>query len=114
MSNLTKILIPVVVVFAAYAIYILKPTDEIGSFDTVRAGGEINQVINVLVNPSKGFDQNSAGMVTAFYATDKNNQDALISLKEAIPAEIKQAKVIEVFGHMHGNTYIANRVTILE
>jgi hypothetical protein len=114
MSNLTKILVPAILLFALYAIYILMPTDEIGSFDKVRAGGEINQNINVLVNPAKGFDQDPSGNIKAFYATDINNNEALISLKQAGPREIATAHVVEILGHMHENTFVATRVTIVE
>ncbi len=114
MSNLTKILMPAVILFAIYAIYILMPTDEIGSFDKVRAAGEINQNINVFINHAKGFEQDANGNVTAFYATDKNKSEAIISLKEAASKEITNAKIVEILGHMHDNTFIATRVTIVE
>ncbi|KAA3611208.1 MAG: hypothetical protein D8M58_14650 [Calditrichaeota bacterium] len=114
MSNLKKVLIPVVLLFVIYAVYILKPTKAIGSFDKVRAGGEINQNINVLVNQSKGFDRDANGMILAFYANDIKNQEAIVSLKEPGPAEIATARVVEILGHMHGDTYIATRVTVVE
>ena len=114
MSNLTKILIPAVLLFAAYAVYILMPTDEIGSFDKIRAAGEINQPVNVIVNKAKGFEQDNNGNITAFYATDKNNEEAIVSLKEPASKEIANATVVQILGHMHGNNFIATRVTIVE
>ena len=114
MSNLTKVLIPAALLFAVYAIYLLKPTDEIGSFDSVRAGGEINQNINVLVNKAKGFERDPNGNITAFYATDRNNNEAIISLKQPGPKEIANTRIVEILGHMHGNNFIATRVTIVE
>jgi len=114
MTNLTKVLIPAVILFAIYAISILKPTDEIGSFDVIRAAGEINQPVNVFVNPAKGFQKDASGNIIAFYATDKNNNEAIISLKEAAPQEITTAKVVELLGHMHDNNFIATRVIIIE
>ena len=114
MSNLTKVLIPVVSLFGLYAIILLMPTDEIGSFDTVRAGGEINQTINVLVSREKGFEKDPNGNITAFYAVDKNNNEAIITLKVAAPKEIANTRVVELLGHMHGNTFVATRVTVVE
>ncbi len=114
MSNLSKVLIPVVLLFVVYAVFILKPTKAIGVFDKVRAGGEINQNINVLVNKEKGFDRDANGNILAFYATDRENKEAIISLKEPGPKEIATSKVVEVLGHMHGDTYIVTRITIVE
>jgi hypothetical protein len=111
---MTKVLIPVVLVFVAYAIYVISPTDEIGSFEKVRAGGEMNQSVNVYVDASKGFEKNHSGNVTAFYALDKDGDVAIISLNEPAPEEIMKAKVVELFGHMHGNNFKAISVEVVD
>jgi hypothetical protein len=114
MSNLKKVLIPAVLIFAAYATYLLMPTTEIGLFDRIRAAGEINQPVNVYVNAAKGFDRDAQGNIKAFYATDRRDDEALISLKTPGPKEIATAKVVEILGHMHGTNFVAVRVVVVE
>ena len=114
MSKITKIVVPVFILFILYAIYILSPTDEVGSFDKIRAGGEINQSVNVQVVGSKGFKKDPNGNIISFYARDKNGQEALVNLREPVGEEIVSAKVVELFGHMHSDTFVAIRASVVK
>ncbi len=114
MSIRAKVVIGIVIVFGLFLFLLLAPTQEIGSFEKVRASGEINQAVNVMVDKSKGFEKNPAGQIISFYARDKVNSEAKINLQEPAPAEIENAQIVEVFGHMHGDNFMAIRVRIIK
>jgi len=114
MSIQAKILIPIFLLIILYAVYVLTATDDIGSFENVRASGEINRNVNVLVDNSMDFEKDASGNIISFYARDKHNAQAKISLQEAAPAEIVNAEIVELFGHMHGDNFVALRATIVK
>ena len=114
MSSRAKVLIGIVILFGLYLLLFLAPTNELGSFEKVRASGEINQAVNVLVDKEKGFEKNPAGQIVTFYARDKANGEAKINLQEPAPPEIENATIVEVFGHMHGDNFMAVRVRIIQ
>jgi len=114
MSKFAKVAIPVSLVFVAYIFYIFQPTTEVGDFEKVRAGGEINQNINVYVEAERGFQRNAANQVVTFFARDKHGSVARVSPKEPVAAEVAGAEVVELFGHMHGDNFIALRVEVVE
>jgi len=114
MSNLTKLLIPTLVLVGIYLAFIFQPTDEIGSFDKVRASGEINQSINVKVATSRGFERDQGGRITGFYVRDKDGNEARVNLKKPAPNDIINATVVELFGHMHSDLFVAADVTVLK
>ena len=102
MSNLTKLLIPTLLLLGIYIAFIFAPSDEIGSFDKVRAGGEINQSVYVKVATSRGFER------------DKDGYEAKVNLKKPAPNEIINATVVELFGHMHSDLFVAVDVTVIK
>ena len=97
-----------------YVIYLLTSEEGIGSFEKIRSGGEINQNIKVFVNKSAGFERDQNGNIISFYATDKNGEQAKISPQEPVSGDIAGAEIVELFGHMHGNNFIAVQVRIVE
>lgn len=103
----------IVVITIMYFTYFAS-TDEIGSFDKFSSGSEINQTINVAVIKSKGFGRDGSGNIISFYASDKNNVEVQVTSHEPIPAEIANAKVVELLGHMHGKSITASKVTIIK
>ena len=114
MSNQAKIFIPIFLLLIIYALYMLTATEDIGSFENVRASGEINRSVNVLVDRSKTFERDANNNIIAFYARDKHNEEAKITLEEPAPQEIVNAEIAELFGHMHGNNFIAKRVSVVK
>lgn len=100
-------------VFAGYAIYTLI-SDEIGSLEKVRSSGEINQSVQVLVDHSKGFERDHNNNIIGFHVKDMKNVVAKVSPKEPLPQGVETAEVVELFGHMHGNTFVAQRVSIVK
>jgi len=113
MSNLTKLLIPTLILFGIYIAYIFTPSDEIGTFDKVRAGGEIKQSILVEVAPNRGFERDDSGKIVAFYTRDRNGNEARVNLTKQAPDDLPNAKVVELFGHMHTDLFIAANVTVI-
>lgn len=113
MSNLAKVAIPTIAVFALYIFYLSLPTGELGSFDAVRSAGEINQNINVHIVNEKGFSRDASNKIISFIARDRYNQEAVINLKNPASNELINAEIIELFGHMHQNTFIAAAATIV-
>jgi len=111
MNNITKVIIAGLVLFGIYAAFVLAPSDELGSFEKIRAGGEINQSINVKVDKTMGFEKDRNGNIFVFYARDKNNEQAKIRLNEPAPAELANAEFVEILGHMHGTNFVAIRVS---
>ena len=61
MSNLTKLIIPTLILIGIYLAFIFAPSEEIGSFDKVRAAGEINQNVYVKVATSRGIELQPVG-----------------------------------------------------
>jgi cytochrome c-type biogenesis protein CcmE len=113
MSNLAKIAIPSIIIFGIYLFSILMTQSEIGSFDSVRAAGEINQNVKVIVVKEKGFNRDNTNNIVSFIAKDRDDQEAIISLRKPAPANLSEAEVIELFGHMHQNNFIAVDVTVV-
>lgn len=114
MSTPAKLGIFIFSIFTLYAIYLLTSEEGIGSFEKIRSGGEINQNIKVVVNKSAGFERDRNGNIISFYATDKNGEQVKVSPQEPVSADIASAEIIELFGHMHGNNFIAVQVSIVE
>jgi hypothetical protein len=114
MSKHAKLVIATFSFFALYVIYVLTSGSGIGSFEKVRSAGEINQSVNVLVDRSKDFQKDQNGNIISFHVKDKNNELATVSLNEPITADLATAEIVELFGHMHGNNFIAIRVSIVE
>ena len=112
MKKISKIIIPIVVIYAVYIFYILSPSVELGSFDKIRAAGEINQSINVKLDKTMGVATDRNNQVVTFYALDRYNEQAKIGLQNPADVDIENAEIIEIFGHMHGNNFIALNVTI--
>ncbi len=113
MKKQAKLFLPFFAVLAGYAIFLLLPTDELGSFATVRASGEINQTMNARVLAEKGFERDASGKIVVFYCRDKHNAEAKISINKGVGDEIMNAGTVELFGHMHGTLFIALRAEIL-
>ena len=112
----TKLILPVifiVVIAIMYFTYFAR-TDEVGSLDKFRPGSEINQEINLFVVISKGFEKDANGSITSFYAADKNNVEVQVTSHEPISPEIANAEVVELLGHMHGNSLVAAKITIIK
>ncbi|MCL5027405.1 MAG: hypothetical protein M1480_00125 [Bacteroidetes bacterium] len=116
MKKLSKLILPtifIVVIAIMYFTYFAK-TDEVGSLDKFSPGSEINQEINLLVVKSKGFERDANGSITSFYAADKNNVEVQVTSHEPISPEIANAEVVELLGHMHGNSLVAAKITIIK
>ena len=114
--KLSKLILPIifiVVITIMYLTYFAR-TDEVGSLDKFSPGSEINQEINLFVVKSKGFERDANGNITSFYAADKNNVEIIVTSHEPIPPEIANAKVVGLLGHMHGNSLVASKITIIK
>ncbi len=114
MSNLKKIVIPTVALYIIYVIIISQPTKELGSFDVIRSSGEINQTLLAELVKTEGFSRNAQNQIISFIVKDKNGAFATVQLKKPVPEEITYAKVVELFGHMHQDTFVATSVTIVK
>jgi hypothetical protein len=114
MSKHARLVIAIFSFFALYVIYVLMSKSGIGSFEEIRSAGEINQSVNVLVDRSKGFERDQNGHIVSFYVQDKEGEVATVSPNEPVTADIASAEVVELFGHMHGNNFVALRVSIAE
>jgi len=114
--KLSKLILPVMLITVILILYLIyfAPTKELGSFDKFSPGSEINQQVNAAVVKSKGFEKDASGSIISFYAKDKNNLEMKVNLHEPAPAEIVNAEVVELHGHMHENSITASRVTIIK
>jgi len=50
--------------------------------------------------------------IVTFYALDRYNEQAKVGLQKPADVDIENAKIIELFGHMHGSNFIALNITI--
>lgn len=114
MSNLKKIAIPTIALFIIYVIIISQPSKELGSFDTVRAGGEINQNVNVELVKEEGFGRNAQNQIVSFIIKDIKGQLATVQLKNPATEDITYAKTVELFGHMHQDRFVAVSVSVIK
>ena len=116
MKNISKLILPVIIIAVIGLIYYtyFAPSDELGDFSKFSAGSEINQNINVAVVKSKAFERDKSGGIISFYAKDKNNVEVKITLHEPAAEEIVNTKVIELMGHLHGNSFVASKVSIIK
>ncbi len=114
--KLSKLILPIIsaaVLALIYYIY-FAPTKELGSFSKFGGGSEINQKINVGVVQSKGFERDANGNIISFYAMDKNDVEVKVTFHEPAAEEIVNTKVIELMGHLHGNSFVASKVSIIK
>lgn len=114
--KISKLILPaifIVVIAIMYFTYFAS-TDEIGSFSKYSPGSEINQEINVAIIKDKGFERDANENITSFYARDKNNVEVQVTSHEPMPAEIANAEVVEILGHMHGNSLVASKISIIK
>ena len=114
--KISKLILPaifIVVIAVMYFTYFAS-TDEIGSFSKFSPGSEINQTINVVIVKTKDFGRDVSGGITYFYARDKDNIEVRVELHESAPAEIANAEVVELMGHMHENGMVASKISIIK
>lgn len=114
MNTQAKIFIPLVLAFCAYAFFNLFVKKEIGEFETIRLSGEINQSTYLYIAANRGFQRDAQNRITSFFATDRNGETAQVDLEEPAPAEMANALVVEVFGHMHGNLFLGKRAEVAQ
>ena len=114
LSPQAKVILPVIILLLLYALLLVLPSNTIGSFSSVRASGEINQSVKVLVDREKGFERNRSGRIITFYARDKSNALARVNLEEPAAEALMDAQIVELFGHMHEDTFIGKRLTIVK
>lgn len=60
------------------------------------------------------FEKDANGNIISFYAVDKNNVEVKVTSHEPILPEIVNADVVELLGHMHENSLVAAKITIIE
>ena len=111
-----KLILPAIfagVLLIMYFTYFAN-TGEIGSFSKFSPGSEINQSINVAIVKAKGFERDAGGNIISFYARDKDNVEIKVTSHDPILPEIASAEVVELLGHMHENTLIASKITVLK
>jgi|GEM_PF-3170146 len=114
MNTQAKIFIPIVLAICAYAFFNLFVKKEIGEFETIRLSGEINQSAYLYVVANRGFKRDTQNRITSFFASDRNGEIAQVDLQEPAAPEMANALVVEVFGHMHGNTFLGKRAKVAQ
>lgn len=116
MNKLSKLILPVILIVVIVIFYLtyFAPTKQLGSLDKFNSGAEINQRINVQIDKSTAFGKDANGNIISFYALDKNNVKVQVTSHEPILAEIANAEVVELLGHMHENGFTAARITIVK
>lgn len=114
LSSQSKVILSIGILLILYALLFLLPSNEMGSFSSVRASGEINQSVKVLVDSKKGIERNQNGRIISFYARDKHNALAKVNLEEPATEALMDAQIVELFGHMHGDNFVGKRLTIIK
>ena len=114
MKNLNKLVLPGLGAVLIIVIYFLQfaPTDKLGDFSKF-GGSEINQKIIVAIDKSLGFGKNMRGEIVTFFALDKKNFKANVNMHGPAPEGLENAEIVELFGHIHGNDFGAETVTII-
>ena len=111
-----KIVLPALFAVLIGLIYMFyfAPTDELGSFDKYASGSEINTEIQVKYVKSKGIEFTGNGRAL-FYTEDIDGRQVQVTVPAAeIPEGMENAEVLNMLGHMHGNTYTAARISIVK
>ncbi|MEW6195585.1 MAG: hypothetical protein AB1521_10565 [Bacteroidota bacterium] len=116
MKILSKLIFPVIVAAVVLVIYFtyFAPTDELGSFSKFNPGSEVNQQVNAAVIKEKGFERDASGNIISFFARDKDNIEMKVTSHEPILPEIANAEVVELLGHIHENSIIASKISIIK
>ncbi len=114
--KLSNLILPGIVLIVVGMIYFFyfAPTDQLGSFGNFSPGSEINQEINVLIVKDKKTGRTNGGKITSFFAKDKNNKIVEVFLNEPADPSILDAEIVELMGHMHGNTFTARRISVIQ
>ena len=114
--KISRLILPaifIVVITVMYFTYFAS-SGELGSFSKFSPGSEINQEITVAIVKSKNFERDASGNITSFYVRDKNNVEVSVTSHEPITAEIVNAEVVELLGHMHENSMTASKLSIIK
>lgn len=114
--KISRLILPAIFIAVISVMYFtyFASSDELGSFSKFSPGSEINQEITVAIVKSKDFERDASGNITSFYAKDKSGVEAQVSSHEPIPSEIVNAEVVELLGHMHENSLVASKVSIIK
>ena len=114
--KLSNLILPGIVLIVVGMIYFFyfAPTDQLGSFGNFSPGSEINQEINVAIVKDKKIGRTKDGRIISFYAKDRSNVIVEVFLNEPVDESILDAEIIELLGHMHGNTFTARRISVIQ
>jgi cytochrome c-type biogenesis protein CcmE len=113
-KNLQKLVIPGLLVILVAAIYIfyLSPKKGLGNFDDFDPNAHIQKEINVLFVADQGIQPSSDNSRVVFFAKDKKGQQVRVSAPNELPDGFETAKVVILFGHLHGKNFEASSVTL--
>lgn len=103
------LVVSLVLLYFAY----FAPTKELGTLSKFVPGREINQLINVAIVQSKGFERDANGGIISFYVKDKDKIEVKVTLHKPVTEEIDNAKVVELLGHMHKDSFTAASVYVI-
>lgn len=114
--SLAKLILPLIVSGVILVVYFtyFAPYKELGSFESITPGAEVNQVINVRLDKTGKFGKDAKGDIISFYATDKEKDRALVTSRDPILPEVTEAEILKLFGHMHGNNFVAAKISIIK
>ncbi len=110
-KNKKSIIIVIAGLFLVYLIYSVYFTakEGTGSFNDFDINSTANKTIKVEIVKEKGFLPGQGGGVT-FFAKDKTGIEKKITFDKELPQEVKDAKVIVLLGHLHGDYFHAAEV----
>jgi len=115
-KNLSKLILPILIIAVIGMIYIIyfRPSQELGHFSRFNSGTEISQEINVAIIKTKEIKRDDKGRIISFYAKDADNVEMKISIQDGVSDDILNSEVIEVMGHLHEDTFVSSRATVIK
>jgi len=113
-KNLQKLIIPGLIVLLLAAIYLfyLSPKKGLGNFDDFDPNAHIQKEINVLLLADQGIQRSGDNSRVVFFVKDKKGQQVKVSAENELPDGFEAAKIIILFGHLHGNNFEASSVML--
>lgn len=61
-----------------------------------------------------GIATDSNNLIVTFYALDRYNDQAKVSLQKPSDVNIENAEVLEIFGHLHGKNFVAVNISVVK
>lgn len=107
-KNIIIVIAGLFIVYLIYSVY-FTAKEGTGSFSDFDINSTANKTIKVEIVKEKGFLPGQGSGIT-FFAKDKTGIEKKITFDKELSQEVKDAKIVVLLGHLHGDYFHAAEV----